>query len=160
MKTLILYATKYGAAREIAQRMAKKLNGAAVYDLKQKDMPDPAGFDYVVIGSSVYVGMIRKEAKDYMAQNADKLRGKKIGLFLSGMSVNDFDDNFYKTNFPPDILQAAKVKSLVGGIFDPKKANFFERFVMRIITKKSGYTSTISDEKIRQFTEILTKAGD
>jgi menaquinone-dependent protoporphyrinogen IX oxidase len=32
MKTLILYATKHGAAREIAQRIAIRLDGAVVHD--------------------------------------------------------------------------------------------------------------------------------
>ena len=32
MKTLILYATKYGAAREIAKRIAEKMGGAALHD--------------------------------------------------------------------------------------------------------------------------------
>ena len=35
MKTIILYATKYGAAAEIARRIAAHIDGAIVHDLKQ-----------------------------------------------------------------------------------------------------------------------------
>lgn len=62
MRTLILYATKHGAARDIAQRLAKRMNGATVIDLGTGSAPSPNGYDCVIIGSSVYVGQLRKEA--------------------------------------------------------------------------------------------------
>ena len=83
MKTLILYATKYGAAREAAQRIAKHMNGAVLHDLKQKNVPALADFDCVIIGSSIYVGAIRKEAKTFLTQNADDLQKKNWVFFYA-----------------------------------------------------------------------------
>ena len=154
MKTLILYATKYGAAREIAERISDRMGGVVLHDLKQSSMPDLAGFDCVIIGSSLYAGSIRKEAKAFLAQHISSLRQKTIGLFLSGMAAGD-EAKYFADNFPGDILQSAKASRFLGGIFDPKKAGRMERMVIKIVTKKSEYTNTIDEEKIRTFAETM-----
>ena len=156
MKTIILYATKYGATGEIAGRIAEKLDGAVMHDLKQKPIPALSGFDCVIIGSALYAGMIRKEAKAFLSANADALREKKIGLFLSGMETSgDHEKTYFETNFSPELLQAAKAKALTGGIYDPKKANFFERAIFKLAAKQSAYSDKIDDEKIARFAEEM-----
>ena len=155
MKTLILYATKYGAAREIAERMSNTIGDAALHDLKQSGIPDPAGFDCVIIGSSLYSGSIRKEAKAFLAQNAGNLQQKTIGLFLSGIAKSD-ERKYFTDNFPENILQSAKATAFLGGVFDPKKAGKPERMIIKIVTKSSDYTNTIDDEKIKAFVDTLT----
>ena len=150
MKTLILYATKYGAAAEIARRIANKMDGAVVQDLKQSETPDISGFDCVVVGSSVYAGMFRKEAKAFLSQNAEVLRQKRVGLFVSGMSTGE-EQAVFAGNVPHDVLQSAKTAVFLGGIFDPKKVNFAERLIMKAAAKHSAYTETIDDGKIGQF---------
>ena len=37
MKTIILYATKYGTTAEIAKRIANRIDGATVHDLKNNN---------------------------------------------------------------------------------------------------------------------------
>jgi len=154
MKTIILYSTKYGAAADIAKRIATQIDGAVTYDLKSAGVPDLSGFDNVIIGSSIYAGTFRKEAKTYIAENADELCKKKLGLFISGMSESESAEAF-KANVPDEVLQAATVKNVLGGIFDPEKANFFERLVMKAVSKQSGYVSNINDEKISKFAEAM-----
>ena len=155
MKTLILYATKYGAAREIAGRIATRIDGAVIHDLKKGGAPPPlTEFDCIIIGSSVYAGTIHKEVKAFLGQHADTLREKKLGLFICGMDPTREKAEF-ESNFSPDILQAAKAASYLGGIFDPKKAGAIERFLLKKIAKISEYTNIINDDKIEQFVEIM-----
>jgi len=154
MKTLILYATKHGATREIAQCISDHLGDTTLYDLKQGNAPALIGFDCIIIGSSLYAGSIRKEAKVFVRQNADQLQAKTLGLFLSGIVANEEQKSF-EDNFPEKILQAAKAKALLGGIFDPGKAGVIARYLVKIITKQSGYVDTISNDKIEQFVKQL-----
>ena len=154
MKTIILYASKRGAAAEIARRVAEKIGGAALHDLKKGGVPSIGEFDCVIVGGSLYVGMIRKEAKAFVARNADALRGKKLGLFLSGLEA-DKEKEYFDANFPADILRAAKAAGFLGGIFDPQKAGFVERLVMKAVAKQSAYVNTIDDSKIDQFVKAL-----
>ena len=153
-KTLVVYASKHGAAREAARRIAAKIEGAVTHDLAQGGLPALAGFDRVILGSSVYAGRIRKEAKDFLTQNTDVLYGKQLGLFLCGMDTN-CAQNYFDANFSLDILQAAKAASFVGGIYDPKKAGFFERFIYKVAAKQSDYADTLDDGKIHQFAEAM-----
>ena len=153
MKTLILYASKYGAAKEIAGRIAKKIDGAVIHDLKQGNIPPLSQFECVILGSSVYAGSIRKEAKAFLEKNAGELSGRKLGLFLSGFSP----DNDFAKVFPPKVLQAAKAKANLGGIFDPGKAGAAERFIIKMVMKQAEYTDTISDEQITRFVGDLSE---
>ena len=154
MNTLILYATKHGATKEIAQRIANSLGGATLHDLKLGSVPALAGFDCVIIGSSLYAGSIRKEAKAFLSKPIGDLADKKVGLFLCGMDVNG-ENKYFDLNFPKNILSLAKASGMMGGIYDPQKAGMFERLIMKVVTKKSAYTNTINDEKIKQFAEVM-----
>ena len=151
MKTIILYATKYGAAAEIARRIANKIDGAVIHNLKQ-GIPSLAEFDCIILGSPVYAGSIRREAKEFLAKNAGLLLDKKFALFLSGIGANG-ENKLFESNFPPKILQKAKAAGFLGGIFDPKKANAVERFIIKIAAKKSMYINTIDDSEIELFAE-------
>jgi len=154
MKTLILFATKHGAAEEIAKKIAGHIDNAETFNLKNENLPKISDYDQIIIGSSIYAGNFRKEAKAFLTQNTDELSKKKLALFASGMGEPDNDEAF-KSNVPEAILQASTVSSILGGIYDPKKFNFFERLIMKIVTKQSGYFSNITDEKIKKFIEAL-----
>ena len=154
MKTIIIYATKHGAAGEIAQRIADKMDGTAVHNLKKGSAPSLEDFDCVIIGTSLYAGMIRGEVKAFLSQNAGALQGKKLGLFLSGLDAGEEKINFDR-NFPPEILKNAKAAGFFGGIFDPKKAGLVERLVMKVVAKKSAYENTIDDSRIEQFVKTM-----
>jgi len=150
MKTLILYATKHGATAQIANMLAGEIKDATVCDIKEA--AQLSNFDCVIIGSSVYAGSIRKEVKSFVAKNASELCKKTLGLFLSCL---DDKTDFFDKNFPVQILQAAKAKAKLGGIFDPKKAGGFERFVIKAVMKNADYINTISDDKIKSFVDKI-----
>lgn len=55
MKTLILYATKYGATEACARLLAQNLEGEVqIINIKQADI-DLRKYDRVILGSSIYV---------------------------------------------------------------------------------------------------------
>lgn len=154
MRTIIIYATKHGAAGEIAKRIAEKIEGAAMHDLKKDGIPALDNYDCIIIGSSIYAGRMLKEAKEFVAVNMGVLQGKKLGLYLSGLDSSG-ENGFLETNFPSDLLQKAKAASFLGGIFDPKKAGAFERLIIKLLTKKSEYLDSIDSEKIDQFVKDM-----
>lgn len=154
MKALILYATKSGATREIARRIAAKLDGAQAFDLKERELPGLEQFDCVIIGSAVYAGMIRKEAKEFIRLNAELLCKKRLGLFLSGMNEKSEAQTF-EANFPGDVLQASAARAFLGGIFDPKKAGALGRMIMKAVSKQSEYTDNILAGRLDRFVEEM-----
>ena len=158
MKTLILYATKYGAAREIAQKIAQMIEGSEIHDLKQAGIPPLSEFDCVIVGSSIYVGKIRKEARAFIAENTDALCGKKVGLYLSGLEPENAEA-YFKNNFPEKLLNHSTVTAFLGGISDPKKAGAFDKFMLKAVKAPTDYMSTISDDEIKRFAEELQNIG-
>lgn len=154
MKTLILYATKHGATKEIAQELAQALEGATLWDLKRQPLPSLNDYDCVILGSSVYAGMLRKEAKAFAQENEKELRGKTLGLFLSAFTPGE-PEKYLQSNYPKTLVDSAKAKATLGGIFDPAQSGFFDQLVMKMILKSSQYKSTLSSEAIRAFAEEL-----
>ncbi len=154
MKTLVLYATKYGAAKEIAESIAEKTNGI-VCDVKKDGIPSLSGFDCVIAGSSIYAGMIHREMKDFITHNAAALKEKRLGLFIVGLDGKNEKEYFGSSNFPEDIVKAAKAARFLGGVFDPNKANFLEKLAMRLILKQAGRVDKTDSRKIDGFVEEM-----
>ena len=154
MKTVILFASKYGTTGEIARRIASRIDGAIVHDLKQGNIPNLAEFDCVIAGSPVYAGMVRREIKTFLSKNINTLREKKLGLFICGLEGNNAK-TYFESNFSREILQTAKATGFLGGIFDPKKTSALERLILKIAAKTPKYIDTIDDAKIEQFVSSL-----
>jgi len=154
MKTLILYASQYGATREIARRIADRIDGAVIHNLKQSDVPSITEFDCVIIGSSLYAGMIRREAKAFLAKNSEGLYNKTLGLFLSGLEPANEQACFEK-NFPSEILRSAKATCFPGGVYDPEKSGLLHKFMLKIAGVQMAYMDTIDNALIERFVESL-----
>lgn len=69
--------------------------------------PDPAKYDQVIVGGSVYAGKIRKPVTRFCSENIDTLKGKKLGLFICGMADGDGVRKQLESSFPKELLAAA-----------------------------------------------------
>lgn len=90
MSTLVSYASRHGATREIAERIAARIadSGQAV-DLRHVDSVHTLdGFDAVVFGAPVYDQSWPPEADRFVAENRDALAVRPLWLF----SVGSFGD--------------------------------------------------------------------
>ena len=150
MKTLIVYATKYGATRQIAESIAAEMDDAVLCDLGNGERADLDEYDCVIIGSPLMAGAVRKEVKAFAMACVNELVTKRLGIFLSGMQAEGLEE-YLSNNFLAELLDAAAVKALLGGIYDPKKCGFFARLVMKMAAKHTRYTSTIDAEKVKAF---------
>jgi len=88
MKVLATYASKYGATREVADRIAATLRGYGMEaDVRPaKDKPDVAAYDAVILGSAVFASSWMKEAADFAASNAAPLSERPVWLFSVGLA--------------------------------------------------------------------------
>jgi menaquinone-dependent protoporphyrinogen oxidase len=154
MNTLILYASKYGATGDIAKRVAEKIGDAEVYKLGSDTVPPLDGYDCVIVGSSIYAGAIRKEAKAFVTANAETLNGKTLGLFVCGLDGGKGAE-YFDANFPAETVSKAKAAMYLGGVFDPKKAGLFDRLAIWMITKQSGRVDKTDDALIDEFAKKM-----
>jgi menaquinone-dependent protoporphyrinogen oxidase len=86
MNVLVTYATRHGATRGIAERLASRLehDGLSVALHPVSEAGDPSTFDAVVIGSAAYAGSWLKEAGDFVRTHRAVLADKPLWLFSSG----------------------------------------------------------------------------
>ena len=139
MKTAILYASKHGTTEKVAISIADKLketNEVELFPLKKNPHPDISGFEWVIIGSSIYAGQAAKEVKAFCKMNESVLLQKKTGLFVCGMYPNRAEqEKELKEAYPEVLLENAAATGFLGGEFLFEKMNFFERFIARMIAK-------------------------
>jgi menaquinone-dependent protoporphyrinogen oxidase len=86
MSILVAYASKYGATKGIAERIAEKLiaSGQKAEVRPVKAATNLAGYDAYVIGSAAYIGSWLKEAAEFVRKNQAILAAKPVWLFSSG----------------------------------------------------------------------------
>ena len=86
MRVLVVHASRLGSTREIADRIAMRLDGLGVHATSMPaDGPaDPATYDAVVIGSGVYGGHWIPSAVDFARRFRHTLAARPVWLFSSG----------------------------------------------------------------------------
>jgi menaquinone-dependent protoporphyrinogen oxidase len=86
MAVLVAYASKHGATREIAERVAQTISAAGQQAVARPVTAagDLAGYDAFVVGSAVYMGHWQKEAAEFVRRNRAVLAGRPVWLFSSG----------------------------------------------------------------------------
>ena len=81
MKTLVLYASKYGCAEDCAKRLKSRLNHeSATTNLKDAKAIYLQQYDWIIIGGSIYVGKIQKEIKLFCEKKFARITYQKYWI--------------------------------------------------------------------------------
>jgi menaquinone-dependent protoporphyrinogen oxidase len=93
MKALVIYGTRGGATKQIADEIGKELGeqgfSVMVENAAKSRGIDVNSYDLVVVGSSVWATFWKWQATRFLKRNANKLAGKKVALFSSGLAGGD-----------------------------------------------------------------------
>ena len=136
-KTLIVYQSKYGSTKTIAQKLALILGPAVAItpsELNEK-LKDS---NNVVIGSPIYNEQILNEIREFIQSNLEWLKTKKIALFtvsLSPSSEKSFSD-FCKLLGDSVVWQGT-----FGGIYDPASVDENDFQAMERFSKITGFSN-------------------
>lgn len=86
MKILVTYASRHGATRGIAERLAGTLrqHGLEATVRPVTEAGDVAAYDAVVIGSAAYMYHWLKDATEFVRRNHPSLASRPVWLFSSG----------------------------------------------------------------------------
>lgn len=165
LNTLIAYATKYGSAKKCSEILSQNLAGDVdLCNLKNAKDIDLSKYDKVIIGSSVYIGQIRKEVKEFCTNKLSELTNKKIGLFICCMHEGEEAIEQMQNVFPKELFDSAIAKEHFGGEFSFDKMNFIEKFIVKTVSKKDGKKeavdgkksiSNLSEERIKKFAQAM-----
>ena len=135
MRTLIIYSSKYGAAKEVAEQIKRGLEGTCdLMSIRQEQEIDLGKYDRVLLGTSVYAGQIGKEIKTFAEVHKDELLEKKVGIFFVCLMKGQVE-KYLKENFSEELMNHFYTAEECGGAFYVSKMNFAERMITRMVVK-------------------------
>jgi menaquinone-dependent protoporphyrinogen oxidase len=141
MKILVTVASKYGATREIGDRIAAVLADAG-HEVDRRD-PETVGtldgVDAVVLGSAVYAGHWRKDAIGLVERLAGMWAERPVWLFSSG----PVGDPAKPDEDPVDVADmltatAAREHHVFAGKIVKKQLSFPERAIVAALKVPEG----------------------
>lgn len=155
--TLIVFASQHGTTRKCAQELFEALDGRVdLCDLtKRAILPDISIYDTVIIGGSIYSGVIQESISTFCNTNAEILQQKKLGLFITCMYSGKKAQAQLDAAFPSGISKKALVRSYFGGEINKSKLSFWERIIANQMIEKENLILHLSTDKIYQFAEKL-----
>ncbi len=116
MNAIVVYKSKYGSTKTYAEWIANELECKAV-DGKDVKVDDLIRYDTIVYGGGLYAEVINGVI--LITKNFDKLRGKKIAIYTTGITPLECRDYYDKMviekNFKDkEMLSEIKVFNFLG----------------------------------------------
>ena len=143
---LVTYASKHGATQEIAEAIALVLReGGHPVDVQPVEaVRDVTPYAGVVVGSAIYTGNWRKEAADFLAQQAGALATRPVWLFSSGPTGEGEAAALMQGWTFPETLRpladriAPRDIAFFHGRIDPDSLNLVERLAVKAVKAPLG----------------------
>ncbi len=146
LKTLIIYASKTGTTKKCAALLAANLGAencdiCSVYD----DLPEVSGYDCIIIGSYIRMGVLDKKIISFISGNSEALFKMPFGIFLCGCLEDKLQDAIIK-NLSEELLNHALCVDYFGGELHQECYKGIEKLFAKSITKISGKDSNFKIE--------------
>lgn len=141
MTVLVAYASRMGATRGIAERIAGRMraDGLDVHLDPLLGREQVGRFQAVVLGSPIYSHAWEREAVDFCRRNATALAGHPVWTFSVGWPAHGSDQ-------PEDARNLGEVHQLVAvrehrfflGALDARELSVLQRLLFRMRGRTSG----------------------
>lgn len=141
---LVTYASKYGATKEIAEKIGGVLcrAGLQVDVYPVNGIRDLDQYRAVILGSAIYIGKWHKGAVEFLQDNEKILADRPVWLFSSGPTgEGDPVELVEGLRLPPtlqplaDRIQPRDI-TVFHGYINPDKINFIEKWAIKSLVKK------------------------
>lgn len=144
MKTLILFASRYGATEEIAYMLKSAVGGdVTVCNVRDRGV-SLEGYDTVIIGSCVYMFKLDKHIKRFLRRNEKVLLQKKLGLYLCCYTTPG-TEGYLEHFFSPALLEHAAAKDILGGKMQYAKMSYVYKQLFGALMTSPQYRAQYSE---------------
>ena len=130
MNVLIAYSSKYGTVKECVRRLQDALRNLSpvAVDL-DRETPDLAQYDVVLLGTSVYFGKARPAFRAFVKAHEAELCQKSLGLFFCCGLAHEYD--YYQEKiFSAKLRDAAFGLFYFGGVLKVESPTLFDRWLL------------------------------
>lgn len=129
MKGIILYQSKYGAAKKYADWLSEE-TGFSCIETKKANAAKISEYDVIILGGGIYASGIA--GLPFLKKNIDILKGKKVAVFCCGASP--YEENAFK-----EIVKHNKLDNIpcfyCRGSWDMEKMSFADRTMCNMLKK-------------------------
>jgi len=158
MKTLIVYATKQGTTKMVAEKLKAKLSGEVeLVDININRPHNLMEYDNIILGGSIYIGKIQKQMKSFVEDNLSMLMNKKICVYICGAEKNETLEKELTEAFPEALLNKTLFKGAVGNAIDFSKLNIFNRMIAKKVMGVTQSYTNIDENKIDEIAITMIK---
>ena len=141
MRVLVIAASKHGSTAEIATALGEALarRGIATTVADASDVADIEEYDAVVLGSAVYAGRWRQEARELAELHGEFLHSRPVWLFSSG----PVGDPLKPEEDPVDVEQITAIVGARGhrvfaGKIDKSRLSLAEKAIVKSLKVPEG----------------------
>jgi menaquinone-dependent protoporphyrinogen oxidase len=167
-KVLIAYGSRFGSTEEISSEISKILKEKGIEtsminlrEVKSKDWLTLEKFDGIIVGSGIRIARWTKQAKQFLKNNRDELRNKKLGLFVSCAdasvpeTIGKARQEYLETTME-ELGITAGIYDAFGGVLDftkSSKMSFVEKKLLMAVAKQRAgdNISTINGKERNDF---------
>ncbi|VVB62491.1 Flavodoxin domain protein [uncultured archaeon] len=151
MKTLIVYATRYGAtaltSHEIAKILLEENFEVKVVDVNKEKIKDILEFELVIVGGGLKMDRWTGESGDFLKNFQKDLAQKKVAIFVSSAMKSLFErqgktedlQKIKKSHLEDEALKHHLnpiALGLFGGVWDKNKMGFLFRRTLGVLIKQ------------------------
>lgn len=130
---LVIYATRYGSTRKVAEVVAATLQGYGyAVDIQPiRDVKTISGYNAIILGAALYMYHWHKDARRFLSKHRKMLLEKPVAIFALGPTHDPYDEKEWQDSHA-QLDKALKKytwlkplsRKMFGGAFDPKKLHF------------------------------------
>jgi menaquinone-dependent protoporphyrinogen oxidase len=157
MKSLIAFATKYGATKRCADILSTELAGdVSICRLEKGRGCEIGEADLVIIGAPIYAGRTPGVVDSFFTEHKEELLARRLALYLCCLHEGEKAEAQLEEAFPPWLSAHAEKRAVLGGVVRLKALKTLDRF---IVTKLAGVTSDVERldrDRIADFARSLS----
>ncbi|HYW95554.1 MAG TPA: flavodoxin domain-containing protein [Bacteroidales bacterium] len=159
MKTLLVYESTHGCTEKCAVRLHGLLAvKPEIIRLRRIGRINVNNYNTVIIGGSIHAGTMQSRVRNFLTSNVEKLKNKRLGLFVCCMEEGKKAEDQFNNSFPEELRERAVARGIFGGEFDFDRMNFFQRAIVRKVKGINESVSNIVDEEIVRFAENINSS--
>lgn len=158
MKSLIIYATKYGCTEKAANMVKEKLAGeVSLINIAKEKAPNLDIYDNVILGGSIYVGKIQKTLTNYITLNLPYLLHKRVGLFICAGQPEPVCTKELEEAFPVELFNHAAAKGVFGYEYRFDKLKWLDKLMVRKVAGVTESKYELSEQIIEDFAKAVER---
>ncbi|MBS4012496.1 MAG: hypothetical protein KGZ97_01880 [Bacteroidetes bacterium] len=152
MKIAVIYTSKYGSTKRVAEKIADNCDNAFAFSTLS-DIQNIESFDKIIIGIPIYAGSTTRDMRNFLKKNWDAIKPRLFGVFVLCWDEKNYIEFINK--ILPEKPDDKVILECFGGEIDPELLMEFERKVILELTGVSTKTSNIRNEQVVAFAKKI-----